>query len=186
MSKELIKTAIALGIENVEALTAPKLKIAVKAAQSKLDAFKALILKAESFGIETKDVSEADLLLAVTEAEDIAEQIVFHARQAEMLAFLSEYLGITDIDSLSKDEVQDLLVKRETVTASEISVVVEQEGKTDKSFEASNGKEYVFADDAPTAFRYLGQHRTQEEWIADGTAIELMVAGRLSFLTLKK
>jgi hypothetical protein len=31
--------------------------------------------------------------------------------------------------------------------------VIEEEGKTDESFTAENGKEYVFTPDAPAAFR---------------------------------
>lgn len=203
MSEDLKNKAIELGIENAEALTPAQLKKAIEAAEAKKAISEELKVKAESLGIVVEGKSDAELEAAIGEAQSLADEINLAARQAEMLAFLSEYLGITDIDSLSKDEVKALLDEKEAAVALEIDTlkedlgkqqtaaaakieVVEPKGKTDKSYKASNGKEYVFADDAPAAFRYLGQHRTQEDWITDEDALELMVAGRLTFLTLKK
>jgi hypothetical protein len=150
MSKETLKKALELGIENAESLTTPELK-----------------------------VSETD--------EDVfAKELNLQARQTEMLAILSDYLGISDIDKLTKEEVKALLDKKATAEALNIEVILdEEEGKTEEII-VVNGNDYVFSKDAPAAFRYMGQHRTQQEWFEDPVAVELMVAGNLSFLILKK
>lgn len=147
-----------------------------------------LIEKAKAIGVETEGVSPEELAQIVEDAEALAVEVAKHARDAELLALLSEFLGIQDIDSLSKDEVVALLKEKEEaqVAGIETEAKVVVEGKTDESVKASNGLEYAFHEEAPASFRYLGQFKTQKEWIADQDAIDLMVAGKLSFLTLKK
>jgi hypothetical protein len=68
---------------------------------------------------------------------------------------LSEYLGVENISNLSVEEVKAILEEKSTAAA-EIETVIEEEGKTDESFIAENGKEYVFTPDAPAVFRCLG------------------------------
>ena len=188
IKEELQKKAIELGIENAETLTAPQLKIAIEKAESIQSEESEVIAKATELGLIVEGKSIAELSEAILELEQIQAEISKQARDAELLAILSEYLGIPDIDVLSKDEVIALLESKKQDEADGIEVVAEiiQEGRTEESVTASNGLDYVFNEDAPTAFRYLGTHRTQKEWIADKDAIDLMVAGKLSFLTLKK
>lgn len=184
----LLEKAKTLGIQNAESLTPKQLEKAI-AAEEKKQAAEALVFeKAKLLGLEIEGKTAAELEQTILEAEQLAAEIAKQARDAELLALLSEYLGISDIDSLSKEEVVALLEqrKKQEVEGIEVVPVIVMEGKTDKAIIASNGLEYVFKDDAPAAFRYLGQHRTQEQWIEDVDAIDLMVAGKLSFLTLKK
>ena len=187
---ENLKIAQELGIENAEALTASQLKKAIEGAQAKAERLNALKAAAVELGIAHEDLTEEELTTAVGVAldeklaADLAEQTA--AASEEVLAILSDYLGVADIRSLSVEDVQILLNKKSTAEASELETVVEEEGKTDDSFTAQNGKEYVFTPDAPAAFRCLGVAKTQKEWLEDTESMELLVAGNLSFLTLKK
>lgn len=185
--EELIKIALELGVPDAETLTVAQLNKAIAAAQVLLDASKALKLKAEEFGVITEGKTDKEISEAVEEAEALAREINSQARQTEVLAVLSEYLGVGNIDSLSKEEVQDLLNKKATAgTLDKPEAPKKVEGKSSASFTASNGKEYAFKSDAPAAFQYLGQFRTQKQWLSDKDSLELMVAGNLSFITLKK
>jgi hypothetical protein len=188
MSKELVKKAIELGIENAEALTASQLKLAIVNAEKKIAQDAEIVTEATELGLVVEGKSVEELVAAIVEFQKVADEIAKAARDAELLAILSDYLGISDIDSLSKEEVVALLEAKKADEAAGIEVVLEpvQEGRTDEAATAANGLEYMFKEDAPASFRYLGQHRTQKEWIADVDAIDLMVAGKLSFLTLKK
>jgi hypothetical protein len=188
MSKELIKKATELGIDNAGALTASQLKIAIKTAENKTAQDAAIVAQATTLGLEVEGKTVNQLTAEIAELQELSAQVNQASRDAELLSILSEYLGIADIDSLSKEEVVALLEAKKADEAAGIEVVAEfvEEGRTDEAAKSSNGLEYVFADDAPAAFRYLGVHRTQKEWIADTDAIDLMVAGKLSFLTLKK
>lgn len=187
---ENLKIAQELGIENAEALTASQLKKAIEGAQAKTERLNALKTAAVELGIESEGLSEEELTTAVGVAldakleKDLAEQTT--AASEEVLAILSEYLGVDDIKTLSVEEVQILLNEKSTAEALELETVVEEEVKTDDSFTAQNGKEYVFTPDAPAAFRCLGVAKTQKEWLEDTDSMELLVAGNLTFLTLKK
>jgi len=190
MSEDLKKIALELGIENAEALTASQLKKAIEGAQAKAERLNALKAAAVELGIESEGVSEEELNTAVGVAMDeklareLAEQSA--AASLEVLAILSEYLGVDNISDLSVEEVKALLDEKSTDAAAEIETVIEEEGKTDESFTAENGKEYVFTPDAPAAFRCLGVAKTQKEWLEDTDSMELLIAGNLTFLTLKK
>lgn len=189
MNKEqLVIKATELGIENAEALTVAQLKLAIETAESKIAQDAEIVAQATALGLEVEGKTVEQLTAEITELQELSAQVAAASRDAELLAILSEYLGIADIDSLSKEEVVALLEAKKTDEAAGIETVAEivVEGRTDEAVTASDGREYVFATDAPASFRYLGVHKTQEEWIADTDAIDLMVAGRLSFLTLKK
>lgn len=187
---ENLKIAQELGIDNAESLTAPQLKKAIEAAQAKAERLNALKVAAVELGIAHEGLSEEELTIAVGVAldeklaKDLAEQSA--AASEEVLAILSEYLGVEDIRTLSVEDVQLILAKKSTAEASELETVVEEEGKTEESFTDQNGKEYVFTPDAPAAFRCLGVAKTQKEWLEDTDSMELLVAGNLTFLTLKK
>lgn len=165
---ENLKIAQELGIENAESLSASQLKKAIDAAKAKAE------VPAEEAS------SEEFISIDEIEAANVAAQ-------EEVLAILSEYLGVDDIRSLDVETVKALLADKETEEAASIEVVIDaEEGKTNESFTASNGKEYVFTPDAPAAFRCFGTAKTQKEWLEDTDSMELLVAGNLSFLTLKK
>jgi hypothetical protein len=74
-------------------------------------------------------------------AKELAEQ---SAAASEEVEILSEYLGVENISNLSVEEVKAILEEKSTAAAAEIETVIEEEGKTDESFIAENGKEYVF------------------------------------------
>lgn len=188
MSKELLSKATVLGIQNAENLTPTQLKKAIEVAEGKQAQDAAVIAKATELGLVVEGKTVEDLSAAILELQELQAEIAKAARDAELLSILSEYLGIEDIDSLTKEEVVSLLEVKKADEAKGIETVTEvvQDGRTDESITASNGLEYVFKADAPAAFRYLGVHQTQEKWIKDKDSIDLMVAGKLSFLTLKK
>ena len=187
---ENLKIALELGIENAEALTASQLKKSIEGAQAKSERLNAYKVTADVLGIAHEGLSEEELTTAVDSAvdakreKDLAEQTA--AASEEVLAILSEYLGVDDIKTLSVEEVQILLNEKSTAEALELETVLEEEGRTEESFTAQNGKEYVFTPDAPAAFRCLGVAKTQKEWLEDTDSMELLVAGNLTFLTLKK
>ncbi|MBC7847247.1 MAG: hypothetical protein H7Y10_12220 [Flavobacterium sp.] len=187
--EELVKKATELGIENAEALSPSQLKKAIAKAEKEV-----VVIP------ETTQEDTAEIVVPETTQEEIQEETpesivpgvsdedaFMLARQAEIVSTMSRILGIDDIDTLSLEEVEAILEKyKNGVTINDIPVVdAEELGRTSNSF-ACKGKEYIFHEDSPAAFRYLGQFRTQEEWMSDEDAMELMVAGNLSFLTLKK
>jgi hypothetical protein len=184
---ENLKIAQELGIENAEALTA-SIEKAIEGAQAKAERLSALQTAAEELGFDSEGLSEEELTIAVESvleklAKELAEQ---SAASEEVLEILSEYLGVENISNLSVEEVKAILEEKSTAAAAEIETVIEEEGKTDESFIAENGKEYVFTPDAPAVFRCLGVPKTQKEWMQDQDSMELLIAGNLSFLTLKK
>ena len=199
---ENLKLVQELGIEIAESLTAAQLKKAVaaaqakqaedaKAAQEKLDASAHLQKVAEQLEISTEGLSDEEISAAIeAEGAKLLEEKAAQVHE-EIMAELSEYLGVDDIRSLDVETVKALLADKETEAASPLEVIVAddetiEEGKTDESYTDSKGREWVFADDAPAGFRCLGIGRTQKEWMDDTDSMELFVEGDLSFLTLKK
>lgn len=191
MSEDLIKTAQELGIENAESLTASQLKKAVEAAQKAKEASENLKLVAEKLEITTEGLTDEEISAAIeAEGAKLLEEKQAQV-QEEILATLSEYLGVDDIRSLDIETVKTLLAEKETAEASPLEVIVAddatiEEGKTDESYTDSKGREWVFADDAPAGFVCLGIGRTQKQWMEDVDSMELFVEGDLSFLILKK
>lgn len=183
-SAELKKKAVSLGI-----ITEEKTDADLSTEVLQAEASVALREKAVALGIlEADDLSDETLEVVVAYVEKYKAMANEEARETEVSEMLSEFLGVEDVYALSKEEIKDLLAKKEAEKAAGIDVVAEksEEGKSNESFTV-NRTEYVFADDAPGAFRYLGQRRTQKEWLEDSDALELMVAGRLSFVKpLKK
>jgi hypothetical protein len=183
---DLRHKAVTLGIE-IEGKTDDQLSEEIQTAEAVLEASKALRNKADELKIDHQDISDENLAIIVQYAEEFKKAANEEARETEVSAMLSDFLGVPDVYDLSKEEIKSLLDKKATEEAAGIEVVVEKSelGKINESF-AIGGKDYVFTEDAPGAFRYLGVLRTQKEWSEDADALELMVAGKLSFLTLKK
>lgn len=176
------KEAEALGIDLDEYPEADWLKI-IQDAKFELEFLADLKKKAEELGITIEGLTPGGIMLAIRKEEERLQEEKAEVQDA-VLAALSEYLGI-DIKSLDVDGVKAFLAEKETKEASTIEVV--SDGKTDKAYKASNGIEYGFSASAPGSFRFMGIVKTQEEWISDHDAMDLMVSGNLSYVKpLKK
>lgn len=184
---ELVEKAKSLGVEFTEETTNEALAALVISAEE----WQNLILKAEALGIEfesVKDLENAELVQLILATENsILEDV--KAKLIERLNSLASVLGIENAWELTPEEL--------TVKASEklaalqgtekTEEAVEVKGRTDKTYKSKSGKEYRFKEKAPAAFRFLGKLQTQEDWIADEEAMELMVLGNLTYVEqLKK
>ena len=117
-----------------------------------------LVLKARQFGIDENQSDEA-LERQVAEAEELIE-----------LTTKADELGIP------YDENTDV---------SELKAAIKKATAKVDSYTDKNGQTWVFKANAPKKFRYNGKVATQEEWLKDADAMEMMIAGELSYLTLK-
>lgn len=160
---------------------------AVDSAFRKLEASSYLRKVAKALEIEYPDgISDEDLTILINEEGEKLVQAKSLQLQEGIVDMLSEYLGVEDVRLLSVDEVEALLeAKGENVLAT-LETTDEESGKSTEVYTDTKGREFVFTDDAPAAFRCFGVERTQEEWMADKDSMELFVEGDLSFLTLKK
>jgi len=181
MEKSQIEIAKELGIENAEALTAAQLAKAIKAVQGKLEVFNALKLKAEGLGIVfPEDITEEALLAEISATEEAIEaQRVVDEFNEKAHALIDGTIGYERFEELSAEELVEYLKSKITDEASGLEVEVS--GKTDKTIKFK-GIEYGFVTTAPASFRFMGFVKTQEEWIADDDAMELMVSGNLSYV----
>lgn len=177
---ELVEKAKSFGVEFTEETTNEALALLVSSAEE----WQNLVVKAEALGIESiEGLSNTELshLILATEnsiLEDVKEKLI------ERLNSLASVLGIENAWELTPEEL--------TVKASEklaalqgaekTEEAVEVKGRTDKTYKSKSGKEYRFKEKAPAAFRFLGKLQTQEAWIADEEAMELMVLGNLSYV----
>lgn len=186
-SQALKDQAVSLEID-IDGKSDEELSAEIQTVVANLEAYKVLREKAEELGIDHQELTDDNLAIIVQYVEEFKKAANEAARETELSTMLSEFLGVPDIYELSKEEIQSLLDKKKVDEAAGIEVVsVKSEfGKTNESF-AIDGKDYAFTEDAPGTFRYLGQLRTQKEWSEDKDALELMVAGKLSFVKpLKK
>lgn len=181
MEKSQIEIAKEIGIENAESLTAAQLAKAIKAAKGKLEAFNALKLKAEGLGIVfPEDITEEDLLAEISATEEAFEaQRIVDEFNEKAHALIDGTIGYERFEELSAEELTEYLESKMTDEASEIEVEVS--GKTDKTIKFK-GIDYGFSAAAPASFRFMGFVKTQEEWIADDDAMDLMVSGNLSYV----
>lgn len=182
MGNKLLNIAKELGIENAESLTAAQLNKAISAAQGKIEAFNALKSKAEGLGIVfPEDITEEDLsaeILATEEAIKAQQLVDEFNKKAHVL--IEGTIGFERFEELTADELAEFLKSKLTTAALEIEVVAD--GKTDKTVTRKNGIEYGFHPTAPASFRFMGCVKTQEEWIADEDAMDLMISGNLSYV----
>lgn len=179
MNKEqLILKAKELGVENIESLTTNKL---LEEAIKKVEDRNLLVSKAESLGIENaKEVESTDLQTLVLAAEN--------TQLASKLEVCKTALGLgedVEVDETTVSEALKSLVAA-AAPAKKESKKDEPKGKTKKTYKRENGSEYGFTDKAPAAFRYLGTHRTQEEWISDKESMEIMISNNLGYVELLK
>ena len=175
---QLILRAKELGIQDAENLKVEELKTAIAAAEAAIQLAEekaALVAKATELGIEGAAELEADdleKLIIVTEAGLV--QAKFDA--------VTTALGLENANELTAEELTAAVAEKLQVKDPEEEKAEEPKGKTDKTFKSQNGKVYGFAPDAPHAFRYAGKHQTQEKWISDKDAMELMINGNLNFV----
>ncbi|CAL2105494.1 hypothetical protein T190115A13A_160027 [Tenacibaculum sp. 190524A02b] len=68
--------------------------------------------------------------------------------------------------------------------AKDIGVNEEKSSKnsTHESFEDDKGYKYGFSDRTPTSFRFNGIVKTQEEWLKDQDAMEMLVFGNCTYI----
>lgn len=181
MEKSQIEIAKELGIENAESLTVAQLKKAIDAAKGKLEASNALKLKAKGLGIVfPENITEEDLLAEISPTEESIEaQRIVDEFNKKARTLIEGTIGFERFEELSTEELVEYLNSKITDEASEIEVEIS--GKTDKTFKFK-GIEYGFTATAPASFRFMGFVKTQEQWIADDDAMELMVSGNLSYV----
>jgi len=181
MDKKSLEIAKELGIENAESLTAAQLTKAISVAQGKIEAFTALKMKAKDLGIVfPEDITEEDLaaeILATEEAIEAQQLVDEFNKKAHVL--IEGTIGFERFEELSAEDLAEYLKSQMTTDALEIEVVAD--GKTDKTIKFKD-VEYGFAANAPASFRFMGFVKTQEEWIADKDAMDLMISGNLSYV----
>ena len=142
-----------------------------------------LIVKAESLGINTEGLTVDQLKAAIKNAE------------AEKLAELT--VAVSD----AKQEFEDLPEEatEEVVAAAQMNIFLAEKALADytgiptaKTPEETpgvielNGRSYSFKKTAPERFNFLGQNRSQAEWLNDADAMELLIGGNSSYIKLLK
>lgn len=179
--EQLIIKAKELGIENAESLKEKELKAAI----AEKEAFNELVEAAKELGIETEGLDENELYKQVLVAENSKLSGVNEALK-ERIAVLTGVFGIEDKEDLSAEELS-VIAKEKVESLLAITPEAKEapkapKGKTDKPFKASSGKEYRFTAKAPAAFRFAGVVKTQEDWLKDKEAMELLILGNSSYL----
>ena len=180
MDKTQIQIAKDLGIENADNLSATQLKKAIEIAQSKKNTLETLKLKATQLGIVfSDDVTEDVLKVLVEDAVKIEDD-----KSVKIFALIEATIGFEKFESLSAEDLVEYLKTKQLVTNVDTEVVISK--KTDKTI-TINSIEYGFYEKAPESFKFMGVIKTQEEWIEDVEAMNLMVSGNLSYVKpLKK
>jgi len=141
-----------------------------------------LLALAKTFGIDTKGLTtnaqlEAAIAKAKAATQKDLEEAVANALQA------AQDLPITATTEEKEDATEALRKAHEALTLFEETYPAEttEEPAPDTIF--YNGREYGFAASAPDRFNFLGQNRSLAEWLADEDAMELLIAGKNSFVT---
>jgi hypothetical protein len=172
-----------LGIEFSEDITEEDLNAEILAAEEVLEAQrlvdeyneKADALIVATIGFEAFEKLSAD---EITESQNTVSEFNQKAK-----SFIEGLIDFGEFETLSVEELIASLKTKPEV--SNIEVVLD--GKTDKTYKAKNGILYGFSATAPGSFRFMSIVKTQEEWIADDDAMDLMVSGNLSYVKpLKK
>ena len=143
-----------------------------------------LIEKLKSFGIDTEGLTIEQLEAAIKKAT--AEKV------AELTVAVTD--ANTEFKALGDDaSAEDKATAQEKIDLAEQALAeftgVPLVNKMDVVFGEIeiNGSFYGFKKTAPARFNFLGTNRTQEEWLQDKDAMELLVLGNSSFVKpLKK
>lgn len=136
-----------------------------------------LIEKAKTFGIDTEGLNVEQLKAAIkkAKAEKVAELTVAVADAKTAFDALPE-----DASDEDKTAVQNTIDSAEIALAEFTGVPVKTK-ENENVFEL-NGSFYGFKKSAPERFNFLGVNRTQEEWMKDEDAMELLISGNSSFV----
>jgi hypothetical protein len=167
MSKEqLIKKAKSLGID-VEGLkldTNKKLEAAIKGVvATKIGELQAGVDKAKQAYLDLPEDSDPAIVFAAEKAVETAEKE------------LEDFTGV---------KIQQSSPAAKTVTTEKPKQKVAK-ATADGVFEFS-GSNYAFKNSTPGRFNFLGKNQSQEEWLQDPVAMELLITGNSSFVKLLK
>lgn len=138
-----------------------------------------LIEKAKSFGIDTEGLTIEQLEAAIKKvtAEKVAELTV--AVTDAKTEF--EALG-ADASEEDKAAAQDKINLAEQAVADFTGVPLVNKTESVPGVIEINGTFYAFRKTAPARFNFAGANKTQEEWLQDKDAMELLVLGNSSFV----
>lgn len=143
-----------------------------------------LIKLAKTFGIDTEGLTVDQLKAEIKKAtaEKVAELSV--AVTDAKTAFESLPEDASDEDKATAQEVIDLAEK---TLADFTGVQPEKQSEGNANQIEFNGSVYAFRKTAPARFNFLGVNKSQEEWLQDPDAMELLIAGNSSYVkSLKK
>jgi hypothetical protein len=138
-----------------------------------------LIEKAKTFGIDTEGLTIDQLNAAIKKAK------------AEKIALLTVDVldAKTAFDALLEDASdEDKATAQARIDSAEYDLAaftgqtVEKKSEDVPGVFDLNGSLYAFRKSAPARFNFLGTNRTQEEWLQDEVAMELLIAGNSSFV----
>lgn len=138
-----------------------------------------LIEKAKSFGIDTEGLTIEQLEAAIKKAtaEKVAELTVAVTDAKTEFEALGD-----DASEEDKTSAQEKIDLAEQALADFTGVpLVKSSDLTPGTIEL-NGSVYAFKKTAPARFNFLGTNRTQEEWLQDKDAMELLILGNSSFV----
>jgi hypothetical protein len=138
-----------------------------------------LIEKAKTFGIDTEGLTIDQLNAAIKKAK------------AEKIALLTVDVldAKTAFDALLEDASdEDKATAQARIDSAEYDLAAFTGQTVEKKIEDVpgvfdlDGSLYAFKKSAPARFNFLGTNRTQEEWLQDEVAMELLIAGNSSFV----
>lgn len=182
---ELNSKAAKLGIDAPETLSDEELSQLVLVTESTVLASK-LDVFATANGVENvHDLSPEEIQSAIE--KNVNDQKELTGQDSAKLSAIASVFGLGDVSGLSVDELQSAAGAKLVSfgTPATTQEVKEVPGRSSASFKSKNGNSYQFDKTAPAAFRYAGVLKTQEEWLKDSAALELMISGNLSYLKLK-
>lgn len=179
---ELVARAVELGFDSEllaefsnEALKNAVSELEEERLAKELEAKKAELMS-EFLGVDYHTSTLEELEAAAKNV--VVENVKSHAE------VVKNHFGVEMLE-VSPEELNTAI--SEKMPKAEVSVNTESEGKTDDVFTTESGLEYVFAEDAPAAFRFADVVRTQKEWIKDNDSMDLMIQGGVSYVKpLKK
>lgn len=182
---ELNDKAVKLGIEKPETLSEEDLTQLVLVTESTVLASK-LDVFATANGVENvHDLSPEEIQVAIQKNVNALKEAI--AQDSVKLSALATVFGLGDISELSFEELQASAGAKLASfgTSDTTEEVKEIPGRSSATFKSKNGNSYKFDKTAPAAFRYAGVLKTQEDWLKDSAALELMISGNLSYLKIK-
>jgi hypothetical protein len=140
-----------------------------------------LIEKAKTFGIDTEGLNDTQLKAAIKKAtaEKVAELTVAVTEAKH------EFEGLTEINTVKEFNVAQEKIDLAELALSEFTgkPLVSKSEPTDGTIEI-NGSMYTFKKTTPERFNFLGTNKTQDEWLQDKDAMELLVLCNSSFVKL--